>query len=103
MTNIEFGKLIKQLREEQDITQEQLAHRLGYKSKSSINKIELGIQDLPRPKLLKLSEILHPPVSKFVGMDDEPSVRQQLHTLIDNLPDDRIEKILKIIQAIEEQ
>lgn len=37
-----IGNLIKQRRIELGMTQEELAHKLGYKSKSSINKIELG-------------------------------------------------------------
>ncbi len=36
---------IKQRREQLGMTQEELAHRLGYKSKATINKVELGIND----------------------------------------------------------
>ena len=39
-----IGANIKRRREELGITQEELSKRLGFKSKSSINKIELGIQ-----------------------------------------------------------
>lgn len=35
-----FGKLIKKYRIEKDMTQEQLAHAMGYKSTASVNKIE---------------------------------------------------------------
>lgn len=52
MNNTEFGKLVKELREAHGMTQEELAYKIGYKSKSSINKIEIGKQDMPRPKLL---------------------------------------------------
>ena len=34
-----IGQRIKERREELDITQDELAKRLGYKSRSSINKI----------------------------------------------------------------
>ena len=47
----DMGKIIKQRRELLGLTQEDLAKRLGYKGKSSINKIELGIADIPRAKL----------------------------------------------------
>lgn len=35
-----IGEKIKMLREEREWSQEQLASRLGYKSRSTINKIE---------------------------------------------------------------
>ena len=104
MNNTEFGKLVKELREAHGMTQEELAYKIGYKSKSSINKIEIGKQDMPRPKLLMLADVLHTSVSRFVGEDDnKQDIRQQLHTLIDTLPDDRLERILRVVQAIEER
>ena len=41
-----LGNFIKQRRIELGMTQEDLAHKLGYKSKSSINKIEMGINGI---------------------------------------------------------
>lgn len=102
MTNAEFGLLVKKLREEQGMTQVELAKKLGYKSKSSINKIELGLQDMPRPKLLKLAEVLHTPVQNFIGDSENDGVRKQLYDIIDSLPEDRLEKILRIVQAVTE-
>ena len=43
---------IRQRREALGISQEELAARLGYRSKSSITKIEKGINDIPQNKLL---------------------------------------------------
>ena len=47
----DIGKNIKAKREQLGITQENLALALGYKSKTSINKIEMGLADVPRAKL----------------------------------------------------
>ena len=47
----ELGDLIKRKREELGLSQEELARILGYKHKSSINKIELGLADVPRAKV----------------------------------------------------
>jgi transcriptional regulator with XRE-family HTH domain len=47
----DIGKNIKAKREQLGITQEDLALALGYKSKTSINKIEMGLADVPRAKL----------------------------------------------------
>ena len=48
---------IRQRREELGMSQEELAARMGYRSKSSITKIEKGINDIPRTK----SRTLQPP------------------------------------------
>ena len=45
MSNI--GNNIKARRTALKMTQEELAAKMGYKSKSTINKIELGINDIP--------------------------------------------------------
>ena len=53
-----LGDNILNLRKRLGITQEELAQRVGYKSKSSINKIELGLNDIPRNKIVKFAEAL---------------------------------------------
>lgn len=53
------GLLIKKLREERNITQEELATALGYSHKSSINKIESGKADISKTKLLKIAEFFN--------------------------------------------
>mgnify|MGYP000299656556 CR=1 FL=1 len=49
-----LGQKIKKRREELGLSQEDLAKILGYKHKSSINKIELGAADVPRAKFRPL-------------------------------------------------
>lgn len=46
-----LGQRIKARREALGMTQEELADLLGYKSRSSLNKIELGIQGLRQSKI----------------------------------------------------
>lgn len=53
-----IGKKIKARREELGMTQEQLAHRLGYKSKSSINKIEMEKNDISQSKIKQFADAL---------------------------------------------
>ena len=52
------GKKIKARREELGLTQEQLAHRLGFKSKSSINKIEMEKNDISQSKIKLFADAL---------------------------------------------
>jgi SOS-response transcriptional repressors (recA-mediated autopeptidases) len=44
--NAVLGQRLKQAREQAGLSQEELARRLGYKSKSSIAKIEKGVQTM---------------------------------------------------------
>lgn len=60
---IEIGNRIKQLRLERDMSQDELAKRSGYGSRSTINKIELGINDVPQSKIKAIAEAL----GVFVG------------------------------------
>ena len=55
---INFGKRLKSLRTSQGLTQEELARKTGYTSRSSINKIELGLVDLPQSKIAIIAEAL---------------------------------------------
>lgn len=54
-----IGERIKERREELNLSQEELAKRLGYKSRSSINKMELGIQDVPQRKIKEFAKALN--------------------------------------------
>ena len=46
-----IGQRVKIRREELGMSQEELATKVGYKSKSSINKIELGFRVLTQSKI----------------------------------------------------
>lgn len=60
------GKKIKARRLELGLTQEELAHKIGYKSKSTVNKIELDIHDVNQTQILKFAKALEVPPSYFV-------------------------------------
>jgi len=67
-----IGKRIQIRREELGLTQEELAHKIGYKSKSSINKIELDIQQLKQSKIKEIAEALDTTPSYIMGwVEDE--------------------------------
>ena len=65
-----IGERIKARREQIGMTQEDLAFALGYKSKSSINKIEVGRQELTQKKILLTAQVLGTTVSYIMGWDD---------------------------------
>jgi len=54
----EMGKRIKDARTSSGLTQEELAQKVGYKSRTSINKIELGKTDISQSQVLKMAKVL---------------------------------------------
>ena len=71
MTTI--GDRIKRRREELGLTQDDLALKLGYKSRSSINKIEKDGRNLPQKKILDIALALDTTVAYIMGWH-EPKV-----------------------------
>lgn len=69
---VDVGKNIKAARVAAGLTQEELADRVGYKTKSAINKIELGVRDLPQKKIAVFAEALGTTPGHLMGWDAEP-------------------------------
>lgn len=63
------GELIKEKRVELNLSQDELATKLGYSSRSSINKIELGLQDVPKLKAEAFSRVLGIDIATLMGWD----------------------------------
>lgn len=53
-----LGNRIKSIRESKGMSQEELAKAVGYTSRSTINKIELGVNNPPLDKVIKIAEKL---------------------------------------------
>ena len=66
----DIGKNIAEKRKELGLTQEELASRMGYKSKSTINKIELGKNDIPQSKIVKFAEVLKTTPAWLMGWEE---------------------------------
>lgn len=89
-----IGERIKKRRLELSMTQEELANKVGYKSKSSINKIELSGRELTQSKIKVIADALRTSPEYIMGwetgdyyMDEEAKDLAQF--LKDN-PDHRI-------------
>ena len=65
----EIGKRIKARREEIWMTQEELAARLGYKSKTTIAKIENGTNDIVQSKVMEFAKILDTTPAYLMGWE----------------------------------
>ena len=62
-----IGSRIKQRRESLGMTQEDLAFKLGYKSRSTINKIENGARDVSQSKLFGFANALRTSPEYLLG------------------------------------
>lgn len=61
---------IRQLRESLGMTQEQLAQKTGYKSRSAINKIEKGLRDINQSQIKAFADALQTTPAYLMGWDE---------------------------------
>lgn len=71
-----IGERIKEKRLELRLTQEELAKKAGYKSRSSINKIEMS-RDLPLNKVKKVAECLECSPAYLMGWEENNVIIEQ--------------------------
>lgn len=69
-----IGSRIRVRREEMGLSQDELARRLGYKSRSSINKIELDQRNLTQSKIKAIADALETTPAYVMGWN-EPDIK----------------------------
>lgn len=79
-----LGSKIKSLRENMGLTQEELGKKVGYTSRSSINKVENGDVDLPRSKIIAFAHALNTTPAYLMGWDEPPEEPE----ILEKFPDD---------------
>ena len=80
MSDTDLSSRIRQRREQLGLSQEALAARMGYRSKSSITKLEKGVNDIPQAKLEELAAALETTPAYLLGLDAQnrqPTARQR--------------------------
>lgn len=65
-----IGSRIRNRREELGLSQDELGRRLGYKSRSSINKIELDQRNLTQSKIKAIADALETTPAYIMGWDE---------------------------------
>jgi len=65
-----IGSRIKARRNELNLSQDELAKRLGYKSRSSINKIELDQRNLTQSKIKAIADALETTPAYIMGWEE---------------------------------
>lgn len=105
---------IKKLRIEKGLTQEELAHLVGYTDRSSIAKIERGDVDLSQSKIAQFADVLGTIPSELmgweqtekptVGEDDGLSERErQLIQFVRRLSDKQVDGLLDLLRSQQPQ
>lgn len=94
-----IGRNIMDARQALGMTQEDLAYKVGYKTKSAINKIEKGIRDVPQTKIVAFAEALGTTPAALMGWEEE-KVKPKKEIRFDPKP--LTDAVAKIMQMCEE-
>ena len=90
---VDFGNILKKLRAEEGITQQQLATKLGV-TKSVVSYYELQART-PSPEILvKLSRIFHVSADYLLGLDPTETIR------LDGLSEEDIATTRRLVAAL---
>ena len=73
---MEIGERIKLKREELNMSQDELAKKVGYKSRSSVNKIESDGRGLPQNKIVLFANALQTTPAYLMGWENENEMHQ---------------------------
>ena len=63
---------IRERREALGLSQAELAEQLGYSNRSTIAKIEKGVNDITHSKIEAFAEALHTTTAYLMGWTDDP-------------------------------
>lgn len=103
-----LGQRIKERREELGLSQEALAKKLNYTSRSTIAKIEADINDISQSKIIEFAKALNCSPAYLMGWDDNPTkvtddedpvIIRRLKKGTDKMDDDTKQKFMEYIIA----
>lgn len=89
---MELSKRIRRRREELGMSQAELAKKLGYKSRSTIAKIEAGENDIVQSKIVAFADALETTPSYLMGwMDADDLIRLSVEEVRERLEKEKAE------------
>jgi len=115
-----IGKNILQARKALGWSQEELAQRMGYKSRSSIHKIETDQNDIPQHKIVEFARVLGTTPATLMGLVDEetraktdviagvvvrmrsdPHFREAVMLLYEEEDEERLGKMIEVLRLLQ--
>lgn len=101
MTNI--GNKIKERREALGLSQDELAERMGYKSRSTIAKIEKGVNDVTQTNIVKFAKVLKTTPAYLMDWEQAQQKNDIIADVTDRLLDDSIfMDVVEILYSIDD-
>nr|DAI90225.1 MAG TPA: helix-turn-helix domain protein [Caudoviricetes sp.] len=79
-----IGSKIKERREALGLSQDELAEMMGYKSRSTIAKIEKNVNDVTQTNIVKFAKILHTTPAYLMGWDTTEKTNTATNSDISN-------------------
>lgn len=104
-----LGQRIRNRRLELDLTQDELARKMGYKNKSTIGKIESDVNDITSSKVVEFAHALDTTVAYLMGWEEEEQLTKnaidkdyldQLTILWNQMTDEQRQTYLSIGRAL---
>lgn len=106
------GDRIKALRIQKGYTQKELADKCGYKSLTTINKIELNINSVPISTVEKIASVFEVSPAYLMGWTNDPTpieikndptgMKSQIISLVLDMPEDRQKLLLSLIRSMKD-
>lgn len=98
MTNI--GVYIKERREALGMSQDELAEKMGYKSRSTIAKIEKGVNDVTQTNIVKFAEVLRTTPAYLMGWEKTEKKNNAIADIVIRMRTD--EDFLSLVESLNE-
>lgn len=98
-----IGERIKRRRKELRMRQIELADYVGYRSVSTVSKVEKGIITIPINKLNKVAEALKTTTAYLMGYEEENKTKKKLELKEEKkMTKSKIEELLNLIEGQDE-
>lgn len=95
---------IRNRRIELDMSQDELARRLGYTSRSMICKVESGRVDLPSSKIVEFAKALQTEPEYLMGIEKDrqhfTDLQKQVIDYVVSLPEEKLEALYEFLRKM---
>ena len=96
------GQKIRMIRKKLGMTQEELAHKIGYKSKTSITHIEQD-RDKSLDIIQNIAKALNTSAPYLAGWELDPEKKRYLFDNIDEITDEQFETLLSVFEQLKNE
>lgn len=97
-----FGERVRARRKAMGMTQEDLAAKIGFKSKQAISHVETGDRNLKQSQVAAIAEALGVTPAFLMGWEDPERVKmiEEIHDLLGQLSDQQRQAVLLFLRQM---